>query len=198
MEQSVAERGRERRSSLAGHHACVDSKLTCLVYVAHDLSGSFFSECSTGALDVRPAPCTDNRRLVGCPIPRSGCGGGGSRDGLDQPAIGVIARQTPRPMEHRQGPLRVFVHPHRDLYIMEAISVLRNLQAPPLIVHRVVLGHTPFFLDTEEIAEPRPNPGHKRRARLLRLDGNARGEGREKLLDQIPVGRSHLGDAGQA
>jgi len=52
--------------------------------------------------------------------------------GLDQLAIRVVARQTPRPMEHGQGPIRIFVHPHRDFHIMEPVWILRDLQAQPL------------------------------------------------------------------
>ena len=43
--------------------------------------------------------------------------------GLDQLAIRVVARQTPRLMEHGQGPIRIFVHPHGGLHRMEAVRI---------------------------------------------------------------------------
>ena len=91
-------------------------------------------------------------------------GGGGV--GLAQLAIGLGAGHTPWPMTQRQGPLRILVHQARDLHIMEPVLVLRNLQAQALIVHPIVLGDDPFFLNTEELGEPRPDPGHTGGPRL--------------------------------
>ena len=52
---------------------------------------------------------------------------------LNQLAIGLVARQAPRPVEHGQRPIRIGMHPHRDLHIMEPVRGLRNLQAQALI-----------------------------------------------------------------
>jgi hypothetical protein len=77
----------------------VYSKLTCPVYVAHDLSGSFFRVIQPradmvsrlGGLGSTVSGTSDP--WVG---PLSGLVGS---SGLDQPAFRVVARQTPKPME---------------------------------------------------------------------------------------------------
>jgi|CXWL01.1.fsa_nt_gi hypothetical protein len=50
--------------------------------------------------------------------------------GLDEPAIRVVVRQTPGAMEYGQDPIRIFVHPHRDLHIMEPVWGLRDQYFP--------------------------------------------------------------------
>ena len=105
----------------------VDSKLTCPVYVAHDLSGSSFRvfqpraeivSCTVGLGSTIGGTCDP---WVG---PVRGWVGS---SGLDQSAICVVARQTPEAMEDRQGPIGIFVHPHRDLHVMKPMGVLRDL-----------------------------------------------------------------------
>ena len=61
--------------------------------------------------------------------------------GLDQPAIRLVACQTPGTMEQGHGAIRIGMDPHRDLHVMESVEILRNLQAQAPIPHRIVLGH---------------------------------------------------------
>ena len=107
--------------------------------------------------------------------------------GLDQPAIRVIARQTPRAMAHGQGPLRIFVHAHRDLHIMEPVRVLGELQDRALIPHRIVLGHDPLVLHTQDLGEGRADPQDEGGADFRDPPPQrALVVGREKPLGEIP------------
>ncbi len=65
--------------------------------------------------------------------------------GLDQLAIRLVVRQAPGPVEHGQGPIRIFMDPHGDLHIMEPVGILWDLQTQALIAHGVVLSHDPLF-----------------------------------------------------
>ena len=86
----------------------VDSKLTCPVYVAHDLSGVSSSLVQLraeivsrldGAADLGGQAATMSRGSFG----------------LHQLAILVVSRQAPGTMEHGQGAIRIDVDPDRDL-----------------------------------------------------------------------------------
>jgi hypothetical protein len=88
--------------------------------------------------------------------------------GLDEPAIRLVARQTPGPMEHRQGTIRIVMHPHRDLHVMEPMGILWNLQTQALIPDGVVLGHDPLLLHSQDFGEMRANPRDVGGARFRR------------------------------
>lgn len=141
----------------AGHS--VDSKLTCPVDVAHDLSGFLPSGALSGAranfFAHRGSPIND--RVVARSLGRVAAAWVGA-SGLEQPAIWLVARQAPGAMEHGQGASGILVDPDRDLHVMEPVRVLRNLQAPALIPHRIVLGHDPRFLHAQNISEVCADP----------------------------------------
>ena len=59
-------------------------------------------------------------------------------------------------MEQSQGPIRIGVHPHRDLHILEPLWVLRNLPAEALIPHRIVIDHDPLLLYTQDLGKGWP------------------------------------------
>ena len=61
-------------------------------------------------------------------------------------------------MEHGQGPIRIFMHPHRHLHLMEPVGVLWDLEAMAVIVHGVVLGHDPLLLHTQDLGEGCAHP----------------------------------------
>ena len=86
-----------------------------------------------------------------------GRGGVGS-PGLDQPAIRVVACQAPGAVEHGQGPIQIFMDPHRDFHIMEPVGVLRDLEALAVLVHGVILGHDPLLVHTQDLGEIRADP----------------------------------------
>ena len=85
---------------------------------------------------------------------RSGVGS----PGLDQRAIRVGARQAPGAVEHGQGPIRLFMDPHRDRHLMEPGGILRDLQGRPLLPHRILLGHDPLLGHTQNLGEVRADP----------------------------------------
>ena len=117
--------------------------------------------------------------------------------GLDQSAIGMVARQAPGPVEHGQGPRGIFMDPHRDRHVMKPVRVLRDLQGRALRPHRIVLGHGPFVCTHRISARGVPTHGMKAvpvsvartitRALCWGLNG----------FGQIPVGGRDGGDPGQ-
>ena len=117
--------------------------------------------------------------------------------GLEPSAIRMVACQTPGPMEHSQDPLWIFVHPHRDLHVMEPVRVLRNLQGQALIPHRIVLGHDPLVLHTQNLGEMRADPRDEGGARFGRPHHKPLVMLGEELLGQVPVGRRPLRNPGQ-
>ena len=64
-------------------------------------------------------------------------------------------------MEHGQGPIRLFMDPHRDRHLMEPGGILRDLQGRPLLPHRMVLGHDPLLGHTQNLGEVRADPGEE-------------------------------------
>ncbi len=54
-------------------------------------------------------------------------------------------------MEHGQGPIWIFAHPHRDLHTMKPMWVLRDLQPLTVIMHGSVVGHDAFVLHTQDL-----------------------------------------------
>ena len=84
--------------------------------------------------------------------------GGVDSPGLDQSAIRVVACQAPGAVEHGQGPIRIFVHSHRDLHVMEPMGVLRDLEALAVRVDGVILGHDPLLVHTQDLGEIRADP----------------------------------------
>ena len=100
-------------------------------------------------------------------------------------------------MKHRQGTIGILVDPYGALHVMEAVAIWGDLQMPPLIPHRVVVGDDALLLEAENLGEVRPNPGDEGGAGFRRRYRKASVVGRKKLLGEIPVGRCHRGDLGQ-
>lgn len=180
----------------AGHS--VDSKLTCPVDVAHDLSGFLPSGALSGAranfFAHRESPIND--RVVARSLGRVAAAWVGA-SGLEQPAIWLVARQAPGAMEHGQGASGILVDPDRALHVMEPVRVLWDLQAQALIPHRIVLGADPLFLHAQNLSEVCADPRDEGGAGFGCRHRKAPVVGREKLLGQIPVGRRYLRDPGQ-
>ena len=80
---------------------------------------------------------------------------------------------------------------------MEPVVVGRNLETPALIPHRIVVGDDAVFLHTQDVGQTGPHPRHNRRPRLSGGYRKVPVVGREKLLGEIAVGRSHRGDPGE-
>ena len=175
-----------------GDCPAVDSKLPCPVYVAHDLSGFLLSNVSAVYRNfVAQGWPTINDHSHVRSWDRAAAwwtrSAGHRRDsGLRTEAHGT-----------RPGFPRVFVHPHRDLHIMEPVRVLPDLQRRTLIPHRMVVGHDPLFLDTEDIGEAGPNPGDEGGVCLLGGHLKLPGEGRQELIPQKPIRCCHVRDARQ-
>ena len=119
---------------------------------------------------------------------RSGVGS----PGLDQRAIRVGARQAPGAVEHGQGPIRLFMDPHRDRHLMEPGGILRDLQGRPLLPHRILLGHDPLLGHTQNLGEVRADPGEEGGARFRRPHQKPGMMLRENVLGQRPAGRRQL------
>ena len=119
---------------------------------------------------------------------RSGVGS----PGLDQRAIRVGARQAPGAVEHGQGPIRLFMDPHRDRHLMEPGGILRDLQGRPLLPHRMVLGHDPLLGHTQNLGEVRADPGEEGGARFRGPHQKPGMMLRENVLGQRPAGRRQL------
>ena len=90
-------------------------------------------------------------------------------------------------MEDRQREIGIFIDPDRDLHIMEPVHVGRELKAPALIPHGIVIGDAPFFLHAENLRKVRPNPWDEGHAGFRRRHRKAPVVGREKLLREIPA-----------
>ena len=125
-----------------------------------------------------------------------GRGGVGS-PGLDQPAIRVVACQAPGAVEHGQGPIRIFMDPHRDFHIMEPVGVLRDLEALAVRVDGVILGHDSLLLHTQDLGEIRADPRDEGGAWFRRSHHKSVVVLREEPLGPIPVGRRHLRNPSQ-
>ena len=130
-------------------------------------------------------------------VARSSGSGLRNRIGRDQAAIRMVARHASRAMKHGQRLVGILVDPHRDLHLMESVSVRWNLQTPALIAHRIVLGHDAVLLHAEDLGERRSSPRDEGGARLRRWHRNAPVVGRENLGDQILIRRRPVGDPGE-
>ena len=117
--------------------------------------------------------------------------------GLDQPAICMVAGQAPGAMEHAHGPIRIFVDPHRDLYLMEPVRILGDLQTQALIAHRVVLGHDPLLVHTQDLGEGRTDPRDEGGARFCRPHPTPLVRLGEELLGQVLISRRPLRNPSQ-
>ncbi len=175
----------------------VDSKLSCPVYEAHDLSGisfrvilaarrDFFAHNGLRGHDRSVTRSMDWAATTGLSPAR-----------LDHLPIRLIPCQASRAMKHRQRAIRIRMDPDRDLHIMEPVSVWWDLQALTLIPHGIVVGDDTLFLDTEHIGEACTNPRDEGSPRVRRRHGKAPVVGREKLLSEILIRCRHVGDPRQ-
>ncbi len=121
-------------------------------------------------------------------------GGGRARAAGHRPGIG------PNTVAHENTarvPLRILVHAHHGLHIVELVRVLRDLQSRTLISYGVVVAHDPLFLHTEQIGEVRADPRHEDGARFLGGRLKVSVEGRQKLVLQESIRRRHVRQARQ-
>ncbi len=92
---------------------------------------------------------------------------------LLQAAIAGVAGQAAGAVKDGEGAIRIVVNPHLGAPIVRADRARRNLQAPAVVTHRVVVADSTFLLDAQDIGEDRWIDRDEGRARRLGGDRKA-------------------------
>src|SRR5206468_1810788 len=71
---------------------------------------------------------------------------------IHRPAVAVIARQQPRPMDHCQATVWILTHFDPRLDVVSADPAFRQLEPDALIGDGVVARHDPLLLDAQDLS----------------------------------------------
>ena len=171
----------------------VDSRLSCPVFVAHELTASVVgSEGMWSGRLCRAVHLSTGRSAVASKrFTRPPFWG------LDGPAFGAVAGQAPGAVEDGEGAVGVFVNSHPGADEVGAGRVLGQPQDMAVVAHGVVVADDALLLAAQDVLDLGQAGRHEGTLGQLRGLGDARGVvGQIDFLDEA-VGRRRAGDAGQ-